>query len=75
MALHQEQAQQGYLRASTGKLAYTVPEAQEATGLGRTTLYRLIGDGKLRTIKVGTRTLIPTDSLVTYLWSLEKEAA
>ena len=75
MRLHQEQAPQGYLRASSGKLAYTVPEAQDATGLSRSTLYRLIDGKKLRIIKVGTRTLIPADSLVTYLDSLEMEAA
>lgn len=69
------QAQQGNLRASAEKLAYTIPEALYATGLGRTTLYALIGERKLRTIKVGARTLIPADSLRSYLASLEQEAA
>ncbi|KQP50554.1 excisionase family DNA-binding protein [Methylobacterium sp. Leaf108] len=63
------------LRASTEKLAYTVPEALYAIGLGRTTLYVLIAERKLRTIKVGSRTLIPADSLRGYLASLEQEAA
>lgn len=69
------QAPQGDLRAPTEKLAYTVPEALYATGLGRTTLYALIAERKLRTLKVGTRTLIPADSLRGYLASLEQEAA
>ncbi|GJD47019.1 hypothetical protein AFCDBAGC_4904 [Methylobacterium cerastii] len=69
------QAPQGDLRASPEKLAYTVPEALYATGLGRTTLYALIAERKLRTIKVGARTLIPADSLRGYLASLEMEAA
>lgn len=45
------------------KLAYTVKEAIEATGLGKTTLYQMIGDGRLRVVKIGTRTLIPRSSL------------
>ena len=75
MNLHTVQAPQGDLRASPEKLAYTVPEALYATGLGRTTLYALIAERKLRTIKVGSRTLIPADSLRGYLASLEQEAA
>jgi len=39
------------------RLTVTVPEAARATGLGRTTIYKLIDDGKLRRIKVGKRTL------------------
>ena len=75
MNLHTVQAPQGDLRASPEKLAYTVPEALYATGLGRTTLYALIAERKLRIIKVGSRTLIPADSLRDYLASLEQEAA
>ncbi|MCJ2077902.1 helix-turn-helix domain-containing protein [Methylobacterium sp. E-016] len=75
MNLHTVQAPQGDLRASPEKLAYTVPEALYATGLGRTTLYALIAERKLRMIKVGSRTLIPADSLRSYLASLEMEAA
>ena len=75
MNLHTVQAPQGDLRASPEKLAYTVPEALYATGLGRTTLDALIAERKLRIIKVGSRTLIPADSLRDYLASLEQEAA
>lgn len=75
MSFHKVQAPQGDLRASTDKLAYTVPEALYATGLGRSTIYLLISEKKLRTIKVGSRTLIPADSLRGFLASLEMEAA
>lgn len=70
-----DRAPQGDLRASPEKLAYTVPEALYVTGLGRTTLYALVAEKKLRTIKVGSRTLIPADSLRGFLASLEMEAA
>lgn len=41
----------------------TVEGAKRALGLGHTTVYRLIGEGKLSTVKVGRRTLIKTDSI------------
>jgi len=44
-------------------LSYTIDGAMRATGLGRSKLYSLIGDGTLARIKVGTRTLIPAASL------------
>jgi len=40
------------------RLTITVREAARATGLGRTTIYKLIDDGKLRRVKVGKRSLI-----------------
>jgi excisionase family DNA binding protein len=40
------------------KISYSVREAAEASGLGRTTLYELIKAGELRPVKIGTRTLI-----------------
>ena len=51
-------------------LAYTVPNACKAAGLGRTTLYELIAAGSVRAMKAGTRTLIEADSLRSYLASL-----
>lgn len=45
------------------KLAYTIDEASQATGLGHTTIYAMMKDGRLRRVKIGTRTLIPRASL------------
>ncbi|WP_324740122.1 helix-turn-helix domain-containing protein [Tsuneonella sp. CC-YZS046] len=47
----------------SGKLAYSVREACEATSLGRSSIYKLIANGKLETRKVGNRTLIMAASL------------
>ena len=44
-------------------LALSPTDAARALSVGRTTLYRLIQDGKLKTTKIGTRTLILTASL------------
>lgn len=49
------------------KIAYTVAEAINASGLGRTTIFALLKDGSLRKIKVGTRTLIFKSDLVALL--------
>lgn len=56
------------------RLSYTVKEACEATGLGVTTIYELIKAGRLRKVKIGTRTLIPRSSLEALL-SGDEEAA
>ena len=54
----------------TEPLAYTIDAAAQAAGIGRTTLYSLIGEGKIEARKSGGRTLIPAVSLRAYLDSL-----
>jgi excisionase family DNA binding protein len=39
--------------------ALSIYEAARACGISRATLYRLIGEGKLATIKIGARRLVP----------------
>lgn len=46
-----------------GPLAYSIKEASRATSLGRTRLYQLIAAGRLETIKIGSRRLIPAHAL------------
>jgi excisionase family DNA binding protein len=43
--------------------AYQVNEAAAAYGLSRSTLYKLMAIGKLRTVKIGGRRLIPVDAI------------
>lgn len=45
------------------QLAFTINDAARAVGLSRSTIYRLIAAKQLRTIRIGSRTLIPTASL------------
>jgi len=45
------------------KIAYSIAEAVEATGVGRSKLYQEIRSGRLRIVKVGRRTLILLRSL------------
>lgn len=47
----------------TPKLAFTIAEACHAVGIGRSKLYELIADGRLEIRKIGSRTIIPAESL------------
>ena len=57
------------------KLTVTIPEACAMTGLGRSTIYRLFDDGKLKRRKVGKRSLILMSDLREYIESLTDSAA
>jgi excisionase family DNA binding protein len=46
-----------------GRLAYSIPEAAAATGLGKTTLYSLISSGTLPSCKIGKRRIIASADL------------
>ncbi|WP_422110048.1 excisionase family DNA-binding protein [Bradyrhizobium elkanii] len=46
------------------RLTCTIAEACEATGLGRTKIYELIGDGRVATTTIGRRRLVIVQSLL-----------
>ena len=48
-------------------IANTIVDAAKRLGVGRTTIYELIGARQLRTFKVGTRTLIPESELTRFV--------
>jgi excisionase family DNA binding protein len=54
------------------RLTCTVAEACEVTGIGRTKLYELIGDGRLDTTTIGRRRLVLVRSLLSLLAAAEK---
>jgi excisionase family DNA binding protein len=53
-------------------IAHTIADAAKVSGLGRTSLYELIGAGKIEARKAGNRTLIPAASLRAYIDSLPR---
>jgi excisionase family DNA binding protein len=55
--------------AQVNKLAYRIDEAGEVSGLGRSSIYELIGDGRLSSVKVGGRRLILHEDLEALLKS------
>lgn len=54
------------------RLSYTIEQAQEATGLGRTSIYKEISNGKLDARKAGRRTLITAASVQAFVASLPR---
>ena len=52
---------------SPAKLAYGIADAVQATSVGRSFLYEEIKAGRLKTFKVGTRTLIAATDLMAWL--------
>jgi len=54
--------------------ALSPKEAAEALGVSRATIYRLHDSGRLRFVKVGSRTLIPTSLLLELLDGVTKPA-
>jgi excisionase family DNA binding protein len=54
----------------TNMISLTIADAVKASGIGRTTIYELIGAKKLDARKCGSRTLITADSLRNYIGNL-----
>ena len=57
-------------RASQGqgqKLAYTPHELRSVLGLGRDKIYTLIQQGRLQSIRVDRRILVPNDAVTDFL--------
>lgn len=52
------------------KLMYTVKQVSEALGVGRTTVWKVVAEGKLRAIKLGNRTLLPAEHLRAWIASM-----
>lgn len=45
------------------QLAYSINETAKALSLGRTSVYALIGDGRLDAFKIGRRRLVKAESI------------
>lgn len=52
------------------RLLRPLAEATQMLGIGRSTLYELISDGEIKTVKIGNRTLIAQAELERYVQSL-----
>lgn len=50
----------------------TIADTVKWSGIGRTKLYELLGDKKIQAVKLGTRTLVLTQSVEQFLASLPK---
>lgn len=45
------------------KIAYSIEEACRVSSLGRTTIYKHIASGRLRSVQIGGRRVIPAEAL------------
>lgn len=54
------------------KAAYSVPEAMSLLSLGRTSIYGLIKEGKLKATKCGRRTLVLSTDIAFFLSQLQE---
>lgn len=52
------------------QLTYSIPDVSVRTGLGKTTVYKAISEGRLKARKLGNRTLILASELDKFLNSL-----
>ena len=55
------------------KLLYTTVEAARLLGVGRSTVYLLMGEGRLESVKVGGLRRIPAAALEEYVEALRKD--
>ena len=54
------------------RLAISVPEAAKMLGLGRTSTWTLVRQGKLRCVRVNKRVLIPRSAVLALLEPVKK---
>ncbi|MCW8934247.1 MAG: helix-turn-helix domain-containing protein [Gammaproteobacteria bacterium] len=50
----------------TEKIYYGIDELKDRWGLGRSTIYDLMNDGELASVKIRTRRLIPVAAVIEY---------
>lgn len=55
-----------------GKLLLTIEETQQVLRVSKGTVYRLIHERKLATIKIGARRLVPVDAIRDLIKRLEE---
>jgi len=48
----------------------SIRQTSDELGLSRSTVYALLGEGRLTAVKLGKRTLIPRDSIAAFVGSL-----
>ncbi|MGW1891343.1 helix-turn-helix domain-containing protein [Streptomyces sp. NPDC002004] len=61
--------------AAPQRVLYRPEEAATALGIGRSTVYEEIRLGRLRTVRIGRRRLVPPEYLADYVDLLKRETA
>jgi excisionase family DNA binding protein len=61
--------------SAPGRLLYSVEEAANLLGIGRTFMFHLVATGEIDSFKIGKRRKIPRDALDAYIERLRSEQA
>jgi excisionase family DNA binding protein len=61
--------------AAVSPVLLDLKQAGDALSLGKTTLFSLIRDGRLKTVKIGRRTLIPIEAVHQFVETLREANA
>ncbi|MGC8633895.1 MAG: helix-turn-helix domain-containing protein [Candidatus Limnocylindrales bacterium] len=69
-AIRAEVAVQASPPAAVPDRLLSIAEAAAALGIGRSRLYEEIGTGRLRSLKVGRRRLVPASAITAYIEAL-----
>jgi excisionase family DNA binding protein len=54
---------------------YSTGDASSRLGIGKTFLYKMIAEGRIKTIKLGKRRLVPAQSIVDLIENASAEGA
>lgn len=57
------------------RLFLTIKEAKEQLRIGHTRIYQLMNSGKIEKVKLGRKTLIPCESVDSYVASLRSASS
>jgi excisionase family DNA binding protein len=61
--------------SASRRLVYSVDEAADLLGIGRTFMFHLVATGEIDSFKIGKRRKIPRDALDRYIERLRQEQA
>jgi excisionase family DNA binding protein len=57
-----------------GKVMFSVPEVCAQLGISRWMLYRLIREEKIKSVKIGSRRLMPVSAIAAFIQGLEADS-
>lgn len=57
------------------KLAYTVRQFCDGVGIGHTKFYQEVSEGRIKTVKCGSRTLVTATEATRYIAALSENVA
>ncbi len=64
-----------YLPGVFDKRVYTVPEAADVLGIKSTTMYKLIREGQIRSLKIGSLRRIPAEAIDEFIQEMLAKAS